>query len=92
MRLIDADSLGICRCNPDIMVDRAYAAGWNGVVCIINNAPTVEAAPVVHGKWMSFLDGDHIMPERYYKCSICGRIEKRIEPYCNCGARMDGAK
>ena len=32
---------------------------------------------VVHGRWISFLDGDHIMPERYYRCSRCGRVESR---------------
>ena len=46
--------------------------------------------PVVHGRWISFLDGDHIMPERYYRCSRCGRVESRRQPYCHCGAKMDG--
>jgi hypothetical protein len=44
----------------------------------------------VHGRWISFLDGDHIMPERYYRCSRCGRVESRRQPYCHCGAKMDG--
>lgn len=26
------------------------------------------------------------------KCSICGREEKRKEPYCNCGAKMDNGE
>lgn len=51
-----------------------------------------DVAPVVHGKWISFLDGDHIMPERYYRCSRCGRVESRRQPYCHCGAKMDGAE
>ena len=25
-----------------------------------------------------------------YKCSVCGRTEISREPYCNCGAKMDG--
>lgn len=25
-----------------------------------------------------------------YRCSLCGRIEERKEPYCHCGAKMDG--
>lgn len=25
-----------------------------------------------------------------YRCSLCGRIERFQEPYCNCGAKMDG--
>lgn len=49
-----------------------------------------DGRPVVHGRWISFLDGDHIMPERYYRCSRCGRVESRRQPYCHCGAKMDG--
>ena len=51
-----------------------------------------DVAPVVHGRWISFLGGDHIMPERYYRCSRCGRVESRRQPYCHCGAKMDGKK
>lgn len=52
--------------------------------------PRADVAPVVHGRWISFLGGDHIMPERYYRCSRCGRVESRRQPYCHCGAKMDG--
>lgn len=52
--------------------------------------PAADVAEVVHGQWISFLDGDHIMPERYYRCSRCGRVESRRQPYCHCGAKMDG--
>lgn len=57
----------------------------------IKNMPAADVAEVVHGWWISFLDGDHIMPERYYRCSRCGRVESRRQPYCHCGAKMDGA-
>ena len=53
--------------------------------------PADDVAEVVHRRWISFLDGDHIMPERYYRCSRCGRVESRRQPYCHCGAKMDGA-
>nr|DAH76900.1 MAG TPA: DNA-directed RNA polymerase [Caudoviricetes sp.] len=53
-------------------------------------APAADVVSVVHGRWISFLDGDHIMPERYYRCSRCGRVESRRQPYCHCGAKMDG--
>ena len=56
----------------------------------ILNLHAVDVVPVVHGRWISFLDGDHIMPERYYRCSRCGRVESRRQPYCHCGAKMDG--
>ena len=55
-----------------------------------NLIPAADVAPVVHGRWISYLDGDHIMPNRYYRCSRCGRVESRRQPYCHCGAKMDG--
>lgn len=43
-----------------------------------------------HGYWISYLDGEHIIPERYYQCSECGRRGyTKMHPYCNCGAKMD---
>lgn len=57
---------------------------------MFDEVPAADVAPVVHGRWISFLDGDHIMPERYYRCSRCGRVESRRQPYCHCGAKMDG--
>ena len=59
---------------------------------MIDRQPAADVVPVVHGKWISFLDGDHIMPERYYRCSRCGRVESRCQPYCHCGAKMDGER
>lgn len=59
---------------------------------LADSIPAADVAPVVHGRWISFLDGDHIMPERYYRCSRCGRVESRCQPYCHCGAKMDGGK
>lgn len=85
VRLIDANALGIGRCNPDLLPfgNRPYAAGWNGVVNLIENAPTVDAVEVVHGRW-EILDG-------YVRCSVCGQIMDEDYNYCpNCGAKMDG--
>ena len=59
---------------------------------IVASPPAADVAPVVYGRWISFLDGDHIMPERYYRCSRCGRVESRLQPYCHCGAKMDGGE
>ena len=52
--------------------------------------PTIEAEPVKRGKWLQYMDGNNLMPDIYYKCSECGRTEANKEPYCHCGARMDG--
>lgn len=56
----------------------------------IENALTIEAAPVVHGEWIDaeqYVDEDGL---RYtqVRCSLCGRYEDEREPYCNCGADM----
>ena len=52
MRLIDADSLGIGKAKRSVFIEKAYADGWNSAVEIINQAETVDAAPVVHGYWI----------------------------------------
>lgn len=79
MRLIDADALGIGRCNPDEfpLDNRAYCAGWNGVIGLIERAPTVDAVPVVHGRWEFEVTKEFGC--RYHnfavkaKCSECGK-------------------
>lgn len=62
---------------------------WN-----IEHAPTVDAVEVVHGRWIPIIDEPtplRKMPMLSgYKCSVCGRYEEKEEPYCNCGAKMDG--
>lgn len=85
MRLIDADAL------------KTRAIIWNGkpetVVDLreIQNAPTIDAAPVVHGRWVC--EPDRI---RHWYCSECGRVEGvtyEWMKYCpNCGAKMDGGE
>ena len=55
----------------------------------------VDAVPVVHGRWIPHTiyaadDCSDSIGLAGYKCSVCGRFESEKEPYCNCGARMDG--
>lgn len=69
---------------------------------IIENAPALDVAPVVHGHWIeetftTYISAEYdeygdIIPRQCItnKCSVCGRYEPEKEPYCNCGARMDG--
>ena len=94
-RLIDADELKKWLKSP-----AGFRANCEDCVtadclnCIIEeaieNAPTIEATPVVHGYWV-----DH------YICSNCGKwstagLDADVwtsyePPFCpNCGARMDG--
>ena len=51
---------------------------------------------VKHGYWVDDIQ-EFTSPagvtQKYlcgYKCSLCGRSERIKEPYCNCGAYMDG--
>ena len=52
----------------------------------LKNAPTVDAVPVVHGRWIRRTD----YPMKY-ECSECGHLKDFSRPYCElCGAKMDG--
>ena len=63
--------------------------------------PVADVEPVRHGEWIKETrpkksdDGFfywNATPRVVYVCSECGREEKEKEPYCNCGAKMDGGK
>lgn len=49
MRLIDVDDLGVGRCSRDVL-PAAYCAGWNGLLGLIEKAPTVDAVIVTRCK------------------------------------------
>jgi hypothetical protein len=50
-----------------------------------------DAAPVVHGRWIKAVAYDFAGSLEGYKCNICGRFcTDNAEPYCHCGAKMDG--
>lgn len=38
----------------------------------LDSLPLTEAIVTRHGHWIRYLDGEHIMPETYYQCSVCG--------------------
>lgn len=59
----------------------------------INHAPDT----VKHGRWIedyeTFIQDNGYESEPIHTgfvCSVCGRHSFAIEPYCHCGARMDG--
>lgn len=98
MRLIDANAL----------LKQAYYEVDELVVDVadIEDAPTVEAVEVVHGRWLN-CDGDPVpfmrkrefdgCPERSCFCSVCGDWLTGsdeypcVGKYCpNCGAKMGG--
>lgn len=102
MRLIDVDALradygmaedckncktGYRSCEYDRIYSKMDFCGW------LDDAPTVDAVPVRHGRWIrhdyaDIVDGYYV-PE--YECSECHSWKKGDSDYCpDCGARMDG--
>ncbi len=84
MRLIDADALGVGRCSRDILPD-AYCAGWNGLIHIINSAPTINPADIrPQGRWITHDNGITECSE----CHTLGSPQWKCCPVCT--AMMDG--
>lgn len=66
--------------------------GWDnmGVRNLIMRQKAVDAAPVVHGRWVYEHDDPVLLP-----CSVCGYQVYRYNNtnYCpDCGAKMDGER
>ena len=86
-RLIDADILKI-KLPAETPEDACIA---NAVCKIIDKMPTVDAVPVVHGRWYWAEDG-------HCKCSVCGQyatVKRTVVKtnFCpNCGVKMDGGR
>ena len=79
----------------DELGEHEFALGIDTVIYLLEQAKTVDAEPVRHGKW-------EITKDDYYcvaKCSLCHEewsfevyddIESLNYKYCpNCGAKMD---
>ena len=87
MRLVDADMLIKTIPNEEINARMAIAA-----------APTIEAEPTKHGRWITVSDGygNGVATASICECSLCKdtiwvyKNDKRKWKFCpNCGARMD---
>ena len=81
-RLIDADALGVGRCSKDILPD-AYCAGWNGLIELIEKAPTIDAVTVVRCE-KCVLHGNCVTEDAF----VLAGIEN---PYCCAGKLKEGA-
>ena len=84
MRLIDADKL------MQMIPTEEYNARM-----AITYAPTVDAEPVRHGRWLSY---EFATNNRWRKCSVCGTADEYINEYGTeairnycpfCGAKID---
>lgn len=99
MRLIDADAL-----IADLYDEKKHSAFMAPFkLCtadrvdlkfLLNEAPTIDAVPVVHSKW-EITEVDHAYGKKCYHCPECGTDEWRYDDarYCpNCGVKMDGER
>lgn len=73
--------------------DRVHVGPAGGARKLIEEAPTADVAPVVHGRWLHV----HVaVVDTTGDCSACNTEavwRTRRKPYSlcpNCGARMDG--
>ena len=84
MRLIDADALIEKRSPAKVYFPDMYVIGQGFVM----DAPTIEATPVVHGKW-NVIGMRPVGTRLTHYCSICGGHGNDDMSYCpNCGALM----
>lgn len=93
MRLIDVDDLGVGRCSKDVL-PAAYCAGWNGLLGLIEKAPTVDAVVVTRCK-----DCKHLCVwNRKDIYAFCSKTNIAFLPFeldtrtffCSYGERKDG--
>ena len=99
-RLIDADALKYeplpkgDRNYRTYNLDDAYDDGYDDAFTDIRNAPTIDAVPVRHGKWIDKGLYANRRACHEWQCSECGEhvieVDASLCNYCpNCGARMD---
>jgi hypothetical protein len=67
-----------------------------GVLSMIDNAPTIGAVDVVHGRWIEEVNRDEFGDCIYidHTCSACRVtehfVDEDVRRFCpNCGAKMD---
>lgn len=92
MRLIDADQFILA-----IMDASLSSIDEDTILDLVDSVPTVDAAPVVHGRWIErkehfyFQNGCKEWINFY--CSECDAPNNSPTDYCpNCGVKMDGGE
>jgi len=84
MRMIDADALIQKRNHAKAYAPDMYVIGQGYVM----DAPTIEAAPVVRGKWIEHED-EMECPQCGYFWNYCDNDTERFNFCPNCGAKME---
>ena len=90
MMLINVDELGVGRCSKDVL-PAAYCAGWNGLLGLIEKAPTVDAVVVTRCK-----DCKHAYINSFAVssgealCTLSGKPMQQ-DDFCSYGEPKEGA-
>lgn len=92
MRLIDADALGVGRCSRNLL-PADYCAGWNGLVRLLEKAPTVDAVEVVRCKDCKWFadnnDGNWFGCWLFQTIQIIPEDTPKPDDFCSYGERRD---
>lgn len=99
-RFIDADELKeaiVSQYGPQATPDGIMRSGVLNALHLIETAPTVDAEPVRHGKWMARKRNENEPSEAIDCCSCCmypiSHVWQGDYKYCpNCGAKMKEKK
>lgn len=95
MRLIDAEELERLF---NAQIEQGATDAFDAFDDALQDALTIDAVPVVHGRW---IERDDDWFATYYDCSVCGESwvpidgtpEQNNVKYCpSCGAKMDGGE
>lgn len=89
MRLIDADELGVGRCSKDVL-PAAYCAGWNGLLGLIEKAPTVDAVVVTRCKNCKYLVNATVNANGFLICDVSD-MEIAPDDFCSYGEPKERA-
>ena len=94
MRLIDADELENALAHFKGTKDTLY---YDEIKMYIDDAPTIEAEPVRHGRWLTWEEILHVDKRAPNNlgvfCSMCNKHSDNMTNYCPvCGAEMDGGE
>ena len=97
IRYVDADLLKDEILSNAVRLNHPKDLCTETTIFLIDVAPTADVEEVKHGEWKKetkFIITDDPDDDGYWRtvyiCSECEREEWRKEPYCHCGAKMDG--
>lgn len=85
MRLIDVDDLGVGRCSKDVL-PAAYCAGWNGLLGLIEKAPTVDAVVVTRCMDCKHLVAVNVNGKGIPTCRVSG-MKVAPDEFCSRGEK-----